>query len=514
MKNVLKERGLSMNERFRPSTLKFSLEDVVWFRKGEEISELISLSLEPEVTVQEFDHYISIRGALNMFGEYRRVEEDEENDDGESFNFSGQKFVDVNPTREMGIYEFHYDFPVDITIPIHRIREVNELNLDIDSFDYVIPENGSLILRTDIVITGVYEEVREEEEIEQRKLDPLDQYQIFDYEKKPSLSPIMDFSEDEENEDTFTVEARKIGKLEKEHQEIDDQVPIQIFMNEDNDEKKLEIEIEKLPNEREPLHTKEHDTFIEKQPLIPNEYVLSSEREPLIPPIPNLHSNEKTPFSKNEHMSVKQEFVDENASFSNTSEIEKFNTHQEENDYKSMSSSLPSSDFNNNQVENDRKPTSTSSGDSELKNDQNPKENQSSASLFNNHQNENELSPIRNDQTIEEVQAEDLEKSFEHDHAPLATEQPQREKNISYQANNQQNEKQSSISLLDIFAHKEEERVAKMKVYIVQEKDTLNHIAEKYDINVSQILRVNHLEAHQDVYAGQVIYIPMKSKIT
>ncbi|MEI5905660.1 LysM peptidoglycan-binding domain-containing protein [Bacillus spongiae] len=65
-----------------------------------------------------------------------------------------------------------------------------------------------------------------------------------------------------------------------------------------------------------------------------------------------------------------------------------------------------------------------------------------------------------------------------------------------------------SISLTDFFARKDEGPSAKLKVCIVQEGDTLDCLAEKYEISVQQLLRVNSLEITQDVYEGQVLYIP------
>ncbi|MFE7152626.1 LysM peptidoglycan-binding domain-containing protein, partial [Heyndrickxia sporothermodurans] len=78
--------------------------------------------------------------------------------------------------------------------------------------------------------------------------------------------------------------------------------------------------------------------------------------------------------------------------------------------------------------------------------------------------------------------------------------------------------KYESISLADFFARKTDEKAAKLKVCIVQQGETLDVLAEKYDISVQQILRMNHLEINQDVYEGQVLYIPsyattLKSKI-
>ena len=44
------------------SYLRFSLEESVWFQKGQEVEELYSISLDPNVTVTENDHYVYIEG--------------------------------------------------------------------------------------------------------------------------------------------------------------------------------------------------------------------------------------------------------------------------------------------------------------------------------------------------------------------------------------------------------------------------------------------------------------------
>lgn len=65
------------------------------------------------------------------------------------------------------------------------------------------------------------------------------------------------------------------------------------------------------------------------------------------------------------------------------------------------------------------------------------------------------------------------------------------------------------MSIAEFLGRKtENELQAKLKVCIVQHGETLDSLAERYALGVQQILKVNHLEATQDVYEGQVLYIP------
>ncbi|HZG72482.1 MAG TPA: LysM peptidoglycan-binding domain-containing protein, partial [Chondromyces sp.] len=69
--------------------------------------------------------------------------------------------------------------------------------------------------------------------------------------------------------------------------------------------------------------------------------------------------------------------------------------------------------------------------------------------------------------------------------------------------------KYESISLTDFFARKEEENAARLRVCIVQKGETIDTLAERYRLNAQQIIKVNQLETTQDVYEGQVLYIPV-----
>ncbi|GAE43981.1 LysM peptidoglycan-binding domain-containing protein [Mesobacillus boroniphilus] len=65
------------------------------------------------------------------------------------------------------------------------------------------------------------------------------------------------------------------------------------------------------------------------------------------------------------------------------------------------------------------------------------------------------------------------------------------------------------ISIAEFLARKEEEtEVAKIRVCIVQQGDSLQSISERYDVPVQQLLRVNHLSIDHEVHEGQVLYVP------
>lgn len=144
--------------RENQSYLRFSLEESVWFQKGHEVAELYSISLDPNVTIQERDQYVVIKGTLDLSGEYK-----EERGNGESVikNYTQHyhpKTVHEVERGETGINEFTHRFPVDITIPFNRIHSLQEVDVEIQTFDYTLPEKNCLKLQADLLITGIYRE--------------------------------------------------------------------------------------------------------------------------------------------------------------------------------------------------------------------------------------------------------------------------------------------------------------------------------------------------------------------
>ncbi|MDN4592491.1 LysM peptidoglycan-binding domain-containing protein [Polycladomyces subterraneus] len=58
----------------------------------------------------------------------------------------------------------------------------------------------------------------------------------------------------------------------------------------------------------------------------------------------------------------------------------------------------------------------------------------------------------------------------------------------------------------------EEEQFVKIKMVIAQKEDSIDSIAEKYDVLASQLVRLNHLEG-EELKEGQIIHIPQKIRL-
>ncbi|MGM0752361.1 MAG: stage VI sporulation protein D [Bacillota bacterium] len=388
------------------SCLRFSLEESIWFKKGQEVEELLSISLDPHITIQEQEQYVLIRGSLDLSGEYLPTSpRGEEEDEFEA----GGKFVQIVEKREKGEYEFVHRFPVDVTIPKNRIANLGDIDVFVESFDYIVPENACLKLNADLTITGIYGE--------QQTHPPLE----------------AEYSREEEYEPLYRSSA--VAEVEEETAEEE------VETEEEQEEREEEYEYENYDVEELAGNVEEDD---EEEDLENAEY------QPF-----NLEGR-TPPAGEEDEIPVQIQY-------------DAHPTHSYEENYfrKENVFELPQHELSESSEEQPAEPKAAYTPPPKYKQQEVEEESSSSPAV------EAEM-----EEGEEEKKKTKGKKKYE------------------------------SISLTDFFARKDEEKGATLRVCIVQEGETLDYIAEKYDLTIPQLLRVNQLEANQDVYAGQVLYIP------
>lgn len=220
---------MSQNNR-----LQFSVEESIYFKSGQEVSELLSISLDPDILVQEVNDYVSIRGSLELTGEYNINQEELL---GELSSYASYREADEVKVREDGTAELLHQFPVDITIPKNKISHLNDVFVFIDAFDYQLTENRLLTIQADLAIEGLLDEetpqvsVEEPYEFVHRSEEEYGNV-TYDYQLQP---------EDEEQE-VLQDYAREID---------DDQAILQHDMRPEEEKQEEEIEIELVSREEE-----------------------------------------------------------------------------------------------------------------------------------------------------------------------------------------------------------------------------------------------------------------------
>ncbi|GEN85525.1 stage VI sporulation protein D [Oceanobacillus sp. FSL W8-0428] len=164
----------------------FELEESLFFEKGQEVEEIRGISIEPEITIESLDNYISIRGAIELQGEYQKVNVDEE--EGEVLDFDQiQAKRYVESIREVnGLYLFTHKFPVDISVPPHRVKNLEDVTVQIETFDYDLLGPDNLKISAAVEIHGILqdevyrprEDDLEEEEADQEQVGDTFSFEI------------------------------------------------------------------------------------------------------------------------------------------------------------------------------------------------------------------------------------------------------------------------------------------------------------------------------------------------
>jgi len=366
------------------SCLRFSLEESVWFQKGQEVEELVSISLAPNITIHENEQYVTIQGALELTGEYQRY------NDGSSEEedlFTAPKFVHHVEEREEGLYEFSHRFPVDITIPNNRIQSINDIYVEVESFDYLFQERSCMKLTADLTITGLY----------------------GDQQHKPA--------HEETEVEEFQLE---VANREATVDEIEDQIE----------------------------WSHEHRTEEQEEPII-----LDHEYEPFA-----VEARKSADDTEEKVVSINKS-------------TELFEAPQ-----------LP--------VNEAKEPEITFSAA------------------------RSEAPQEVVEEVVEEAPEVELQPVPEAELQPQVETQPEVEEESSSSPPQPKVKKKKSskkgMSLTEFFARKEEtEDLTKLRVAIVQSGETIEQLASRYEVPVQQLLKVNHLELNQDIYEGQVLYIPI-----
>lgn len=201
-------------------SLRFSLKESVWFQKGQEVEELLSISLDPDVEIEELDHEVIVRGQLDLTGEYVARQDDSAYS---LRDLSPAKSIDYVETREDGVNELVHSFPLEISIPRNRVKVIEELYVSIEEFDYELKENGCLQLLADISITGLCDEERIEDEEEEEETAYAELEVDSAQEEGNRTTPHVEepaYKESDEWEDyafePFQLEERKEQEVEEE----------------------------------------------------------------------------------------------------------------------------------------------------------------------------------------------------------------------------------------------------------------------------------------------------------
>src|SRR5690625_3581647 len=134
----------------------FELIETLYFEKGKEVSEMIGISLDSEISIQSFEDYISIRGVIELNGEYEKDQTRNDIDSNIDFeDYQSKRYLERTEDGMDGVVKFSHRFPVEISVPQYRVSDMDNITVSIESFDYELSNQNQLRLNSNINIHGI-----------------------------------------------------------------------------------------------------------------------------------------------------------------------------------------------------------------------------------------------------------------------------------------------------------------------------------------------------------------------
>ncbi|KZE64472.1 hypothetical protein AWM68_09995 [Fictibacillus phosphorivorans] len=497
------------------SKLRFSIEESVWLKKGQEVAEVLSMSLDPEIRITEEAGQVYIKGALILNGRYRAENQEQNAADfeltplAESVSYRSLTQLSV---AEDGVTDLVHRFPVDITIPSYRVEDSNEVKVEVESFEYELPNSTCFELSASICIYGIKDE-------KQRQESPA-----YDSPKEEVRSVVAEERsvqkevQKEEKQDIFTpfqFEARQSGGVPSQPQ------PNEFLarFNENNAEVREE---KKAVFEFKPHFESSNDRTMEATFDSLKAIAFSSE---------NTRQMDSYTEEPEARLEEEEEVYGEVEAADQNDYTESYN-HEEEETYESyQAQQTPDYEAQEYHEQANSYQSQPSYQDTNRPYPYNPYQQQEAYHQQPHHyanyqyqQNHSERPSYSNEyeygeQSYEaeqeyeesnyELSAEDHDTSYEYEDNSY----PEREHESqpeAEQADHDEPRDENALYLTKMLSAKEE-RFSKMKMYILQRGDSLEHICERYDISLNTLMRMNRLQ-QGEVSEGQIIYIPVSSR--
>lgn len=203
--------------------IAFNLDESLYFEHGQEISEMVSISLDPDITLERQETYAQISGVIVLNGTYEKV-----SDQSASQPYVTQdqqdKYIEKIVDHHNGTTaDFYHRFPIEISIPKERVNRLEDVRVKIAVFDYELPDHHTVKLSATVHITGLMEEVEvekiEEEDIVVEEIEEKD----FVIEDIKDTENIEDAKDTRKTDDVVKDEKKSVEQPENQIIETTDE---------------------------------------------------------------------------------------------------------------------------------------------------------------------------------------------------------------------------------------------------------------------------------------------------
>ena len=458
------------------SYLRFSLEEAIWFPEGFEVSELYSLSIEPDVNVTERNEYVVIEGTLDVSGEYRGNASELASASKSDLQVQHRYVQSVERRSPDGMLVFNHSFPVDISIPSNRVEDRSMVEIDISSFDYTMPERKCLNLMAELQITGIYD-APQKSSINPEVVDSFwTEEHIVDTDEEESIAiPVESFQL--QREESYVNESVQLSKEEPNQEES-----LQLQREESYVDESVQLSKEESIQE-ESLQLQKEESYVDES--------LQVSREESV-------QEESLQLSKEESMQQ------ESLQFAQIESVVK----------PRVESATVSESFAAGAYARPREESSHYEEKVEVPVGQ--KQESSFQSLFSipmptfSRPDIPSTSMYAAAQVVENSMQQFSAEARNEESSLIAAEEERVESSLSKAEVVTSSSGTETISLTDFFGKKDSQTHAKLKVCIVQSGDTLSDLASRYEVSRLDLITLNDLDSESDIQEGQVLYIPKK----
>ena len=483
------------------SYLRFSLEEAIWFPEGFEVSELYSLSIEPDVNVTERNEYVVIEGTLDVSGEYRGNASERASASKSDLQVQHRYVQSVERRSPDGMLVFNHSFPVDISIPSNRVEDRSMVEIDISSFDYTMPERKCLNLMAELQITGIYDAAQQSS----INPEPIESFwteeHIVDTDKEESITiPVESFQL--QREESCVNQSLQLSKEESIQEES-----LQLKREESYVDESLQLSKEASIQE-ESLQLQREETYVDeslqlsKEESIQEESLQLQKEEPYVDESLQL-SREESVQDESLQLSKEESMQKDSLQFAQIESVVKPRVESE-----TVSESFAAGAY--------ARPREESSYYEEKVEIPVGQKQESFQSLFSipmptfSRPEIPSTSMYAAAQVVENSMQQFSTEARNEESSLIAAEEGRVESSLSKAEVVTTSSGTETISLTDFFGKKDSQTHAKLKVCIVQSGDTLSDLASRYEVSRLDLITLNDLDSESDIEEGQVLYIPKK----
>jgi len=469
--------------------MKFEIrEKVKHFKEDRSFNELSSLELQPIIKVYESKNQVEVNGHLVLHGEFLTKEEDWEQFFNESDGIHYHPFYNK---KEEEADSFQYQIPLSIQMPRDRVEDTAELFVVVEDFDYEILSSGEMELTAQIKLLGVHPDPKQDTPAEFHSNMENEEFSFSEsHTQDGGVSSTEPQEEDRKNQQDKQRESQAEPKVEP----MQDQEEHPKSHQEETAQPTISVEEEKNTEQRDDAAQQMTENQSIKQELEEqNEGSLENETS----------ENEGYEIEKSEDENTEKESEEETEA---SETVEKAEEQTEETTAKvKIGITRKDKEAKTDGGENTVNPLYSLFKKGQKNESETVEQELSAEETVQDQKNETDEASLKKEEQILEVEKEkELEKQEAEEMQP-ENESDLAEANEEVQAEDPKAEdtKEMLYSLLK----GNEDNKYKLKIYLVHKEDTLEKIAEKYNLEPQELIRYNQLDS-QELEEGQLLYLP------